>query len=177
MTLTAVPIELKHANAVVGKHHRHNLPVTGAKFCIGVCDETGKLWGVAIVGRPIARLLDDGYTAEVLRVCVLPDAPKGCNSFLYARCWRAWEAMGGRRIITYTLQSESGASLRGAGWERADASKPSPWSNKSRPRQHQDIYTKEKYVWSKGKTVNLPHPKTMRMVEENEPQMALWGEP
>ena len=175
MTLSSVPIELKHANAVVGKHHRHNLPVTGAKFCIGVCDEDGKLWGVAIVGRPIARLLDDGYTAEVLRVCVLPDAPKGCNSFLYARAWRAWEAMGGRKIITYTLQSESGASLRGAGWEQAEASRPisNPWQ--SRPtRKRQDIYTQEKYVWSKGESVDLPHPKTLRIAEANEPQMSLW---
>lgn len=116
MTLVAVPVDLREANSFIESYHRHNRPVQGAKFALGVSDGQ-RLVGVATVGRPVARRLDDGYTAEVTRVCVLPDAPKGSCSFLYARAWRAWEAMGGRRIVTYTLTSESGASLRGAGWE------------------------------------------------------------
>jgi hypothetical protein len=113
--LLAVPIGTTEANAFVLSYHRHNKPVVGAKFSIGASDGT-RLVGVAIVGRPVARKLDDGATAEVTRVCVLDDAPKGTPSFLYSRCWRAWSAMGGARMVTYTLQSESGASLRGAGW-------------------------------------------------------------
>lgn len=110
-----VPMSIREANDFVANFHRHNKPVQGAKFAVGASDGE-KLVGVAIVGRPISRHLDDGVTAEVTRCCVLDQAPKGAPSFLYARCWRAWSAMGGERIVTYTLVSESGASLRGAGW-------------------------------------------------------------
>lgn len=93
--LMAVPIELKEANEFVGNFHRHNKPVTGHRFSIGVSD--GKeLWGVVIVGRPVSRIIQaQGATAEVLRCCVRDGAPKGCCSFLYGSAWRAWRAMGG----------------------------------------------------------------------------------
>lgn len=32
--------------------------------------------------------------------------------------------MGGRRLITYTLEMENGASLRGAGWKVVGKTKP-----------------------------------------------------
>jgi hypothetical protein len=108
-------MSLAEANEFVLNFHRHNKPVQGAKFALGASDGQ-RLIGVAIVGRPVARRLDDGATAEVTRCCVLDDAPKGACSFLYSRAWRAWQAMGGQRLVTYTLQAESGASLRGAGW-------------------------------------------------------------
>lgn len=104
------------ANEFIASYHRHAKRVCGHRFAIGASDGD-RLVGVAICGRPIARLAQDGTTSEVIRCCVLPDAPKGTPSFLYAACWRAWRAMGGRRLITYTLQAESGASLRGAGWK------------------------------------------------------------
>lgn len=66
----------------------------------------------------------DGVTAEVLRVCVAEDAPKGACSQLYGACWRAWKAMGGKRLVTYTLETEDGASLRGAGWKIVGKTKP-----------------------------------------------------
>ena len=113
--MKCVPVNLAEANEFVANFHRHNKPVQGAKFAIGASDGE-RLVGVAIVGRPVARKLDDGYTAEVTRCCVVDDAPKGAPSFLYSRAWKAWSAMGGARLITYTLESESGASLRGAGW-------------------------------------------------------------
>lgn len=121
-SLCLVPINLKEANEFVSNFHRHNYAVQGCKFCIGVSDFSN-LVGVAIVGRPISLHKDNGTTAEVRRVCVLEDAPKGANSFLYSACWRAWKAMGGTRIITYTLQSESGSSLKGAGWKVLHESK------------------------------------------------------
>lgn len=118
MKLTAVPVTLKEANAFVESFHRHNGRTArdGGKFAIGA-SFGGELVAVAIVGNPISASFMDGFTAEVLRTCSRPDAPKNCNSFLYSRCWRAWRAMGGRKLVTYTLQEESGASLRGAGWE------------------------------------------------------------
>lgn len=106
---------LLEANQFVRNFHRHNKPTAGGLFAVG-CSDGERLVGVAIVGRPVARLLDNGETTEVTRTCVLDDAPKGTCSFLYARCWQAARALGWRKMITYTLQSESGASLRGAGW-------------------------------------------------------------
>jgi hypothetical protein len=114
--MKVVPMSLAEANEFVANFHRHNKPVQGAKFSIGASDGQ-RLIGVAIVGRPVARRLDDGITLEVTRCCVLDDAPKGACSFLYSRAWRVWQAMGGQRLVTYTLQSESGSSLRGAGWK------------------------------------------------------------
>ena len=87
--------------------------------------------------------------AEVLRCCVRDGAPKGACSFLYACCWRAWRAMGGTRLVTYTLQSESGASLRGAGWKvvaELEPSDPKRWQN--RPgREWQPVVGQAKFRW------------------------------
>lgn len=147
--LVIVPLSKREANLFVENFHRHSKPVRGMKFCIGASDgET--LHGVAIVGRPVARLLDDGFTAEVTRVCVTEEAPKNTCSFLYGRCWRVWQQMGGIRMITYTLQSESGSSLRGAGWkilgETKGAKEGSGWQ--TRPgREWQPIYGQAKFRW------------------------------
>jgi len=81
---------------------------------IGVCDDTGRLCGVAMVGRPVARRLDDGVTIEVNRTCT--DGTPNANSALYAAAWRVAAAMGYRRIVTYTQEGETGASLTAAGW-------------------------------------------------------------
>lgn len=128
MSLTVVPVTLKEANLFVLNFHRHNAPVQrdGGRFAIGICDDRGEMWGVAIVARPLARSLDDGLTAEVRRTCVRPNAPRNVNSMLFGRCWRIWQQMGGRRMITYTLTTESGASLRGAGWTVVGEAKGRP---------------------------------------------------
>lgn len=113
--LKIVPLSLAEANEFVRRFHRHHKPVPGCKFCCGVADENGEIHGVAIVGRPVARFLDDGWTLEVNRTCT--DGTRNANSMLYGACWRAAKAMGYRRLITYTLPEESGASLRAAGWK------------------------------------------------------------
>lgn len=146
-----MPLTIRAANAFIAEHHRHNKPVQGAKFAIGAKDGE-RLIGVATVGRPVARALDNGLTAEVTRCCVLDDAPKGTPSFLYSRCWRVWAAMGGELLVTYTLQSESGASLRGAGW-RIVGTMPGrigeAWTN--RPgREHQPVVGQAKARWAHG---------------------------
>ena len=94
--LTLTPISLKDANAFVAQHHRHHRPVTGHKFSIA-CTEAGRLAGVAIVGRPVSRYLDDGHTLEVNRLCT--DGTKNACSFLYAAAWRAARAMGYRKTF------------------------------------------------------------------------------
>jgi hypothetical protein len=112
--LTIVPMTLRAANAFVVTYHRHHRAVAGHKFAIGVVDEVGDLRGVAIVGRPVSRHLDDGFTAEVTRTCT--DGCPNANSALYAAAWRSAKAMGYRRLITYTQGGESGTSLVAAGW-------------------------------------------------------------
>jgi len=118
--LRVVPCSLRKANDFVEVFHRHNLRTSrdGGKFAVAVASGVDVV-GVAIVGNPLSATLMDGLTAEVLRACVLPDAPRNCNSLLYGACRRVWFAMGGRKIITYTLTEESGASVRGAGWTLA----------------------------------------------------------
>lgn len=79
---------------------------------IGVCDDDGNVRGVAMVGRPVARAYDDGLTAEVNRTAT--DGYPNANSALYGASWRIAQAMGYRRMITYTQGDETGASLRAA---------------------------------------------------------------
>ena len=112
--LTITPITFKAACGFVAEHHRHHKPPRGHKFSIGVCDSTGLLRGVAMVGRPVARSFDDGLTAEVNRTCT--DGCPNANSSLYGAAWRIASAMGYRRLVTYTQEGETGASLTAAGW-------------------------------------------------------------
>lgn len=112
--LTIVPVTFRAAAQFVAEHHRHNKPPRGHKFSIGVCNADGALCGVAMVGRPVARSLDDGLTAEVNRTCT--DGTPNANSALYGAAWRIAQAMGYRRLVTYTQAGESGASLTAAGW-------------------------------------------------------------
>lgn len=151
--LELVPITLREANDFVENFHRHNgrTARNGGKFAIGCGSDYG-LVGVAIVGNPLSATFMDGYTAEVLRLCINPSQPKNACSMLYSACWRAWRAMGGRRLITYTLQTESGASLRGAGWRivgETQAMKPgSNWNKRDGiVREWQPIYGQQKFRW------------------------------
>jgi hypothetical protein len=148
MGLTAVPMTIKEAREFVNNFHRHNKAPLSGLYAVGVSDGT-ELVGVAIVGRPVARMLDNGETAEVVRCCVIEKAPKGTCSFLYARCWQAAKALGWRRLVTYTLQTESGASLRGAGWKlvaELKANNPTSWQ--SRPgREWQSVVGQAKFRW------------------------------
>jgi hypothetical protein len=145
--MTLVPLDLSEANDFVRSFHRHNKPTQGGKFAIGLSSELG-LCGVAIVGRPIARLLSDDFTAEVLRLCVHDDAPRNACSKLYAAAWRACKAMGYKKLITYTLQTESGDSLRGAGFKIVAESKNTGkgWTNRPN-RNWQPVYGQLKFRW------------------------------
>jgi hypothetical protein len=132
MGLTVTPINLDEANAFVATHHRHHKPVPGAKFALAVSDDAGAVRGVAIVGRPVARMSDNGYTLEVNRCCT--DGARNACSMLYGAAWRAARALGYRRLVTYTLPEEGGASLRAAGWKLLGQAGGGSWDRKSRPR-------------------------------------------
>lgn len=107
------PIDLKTAREFVGENHRHNKPPIGHKFSIA-CYEDGRLCGVVMVGRPVARNLDDGLTLEINRNCT--DGTYNACSMLYGAACRAAKALGYKRIVTYTLQSEPGTSLKASGF-------------------------------------------------------------
>ena len=138
------PISLKLANEFVLANHRHNKPVAGHKFSIGLFDDD-KLIGVAICGRPVARMADDGLTLEVLRVCT--DGTRNANSMLYSRVKKIAQIMGYKKVLTYTLTEESGASLRAVGAQKSGIVKPREWSREKRKRETQKVYGKEKVRW------------------------------
>lgn len=144
MTLTAKPITQKAAFEYIDRFHRHHRRPVGWKVGIGV-ENDGKLVGVVVLGRPVARMADDGMTAEVTRLCT--DGTKNACSFLYSRANRAAKAMGYTKVITYTLASESGASLRASGWKEEARVYGRSWSCESRPREDKHPVV-EKIRWS-----------------------------
>ncbi len=147
--LQIIPITLRGANAFVTKHHRHHKPARGCRFCIAVAIQgSAEVCGVVIVSRPVSRMLDDGWTAEVVRLAT-DGTPNACSA-LYGASWRAAKAMGFLRLVTYTLPEEGGASLRGAGWRLVNSrAGGGSWNRQRRPRV--DLHpTQLKLRWEMG---------------------------
>jgi hypothetical protein len=132
MSLRIVPLSLAEANSFVAKHHAHHPPVVGHKFSIGVV-EVDRLCGVAIASRPVARMLDDGKTFELTRVCT--DRTRHAASKLIAAATRIAREMGYERGISYVLEFEAGVSYRAAGWIENGEAGGGSWHRESRPRQ------------------------------------------
>ena len=174
MPLIVRPISVRAANNAVAMWHRHNRPVSVARFAIAAYradDVAGLPEAIAIVGNPVARHLADATTAEVLRVCAAPAAKTGACSMLLAASWRAWRAMGGRRLVTYTLAGESGASLRALkqqGWRLDKEVRPrKPGARTHRPgRRALPVESEHKLRWcvettpAKRGTDSAPPPAT-----------------
>lgn len=78
-------------------------------------------------GRPTNRNSDDGQTVEVIRLAA--DGTDNVCSALYGAAARVAREMGAASIITYTLESESGSSLRAAGWNRDKDNIQSWWTH------------------------------------------------
>jgi hypothetical protein len=138
------PITQQEAFAFIREHHRHHDPPTGSVFQVAVNDGE-RVVGVATIGRPVARMIQDGYTAEVTRLCVIEGLPKvidsegkehsaPASSLLYSAAWRAARALGYRRLLTYTLASEDGTSVKAAGWVEIGKAGGGKWTRPSRPR-------------------------------------------
>lgn len=145
-TLTLTPITFADASSMVQAWHRHHEPPVSHKFSIGLSDGP-ELVGAIIVGRPVARHYDDGLTLEVTRSVVADNIPNG-NSMLYGAAWRATKALGYRRLITYTQDGESGASLRGAGWKIIAERPPrNGWDTPSRRRLPKDTDGIARTLW------------------------------
>ena len=132
MTISLSPISKAQADVYIRDVHRHHRPTVGALWWQGAKHESGELAGVAVVGRPVARALDDGLTVEVTRLCT--DGSKNVCSLLYSATRRVALAKGYRRGLTYIRASETGASLRAAGWQKLWAVRGRSWDCPSRPR-------------------------------------------
>lgn len=151
MSLSLVPITIGDACEYVERVHRHHHAPQGGLFAIAAA--TGEdIVGVVIVGRPVARSNQDGWTAEVTRLA--SDGSRNVCSLLYGAAWRAARAMGYRRLLTYTLKTEPGTSLRAAGWKVVGEVRGRSWTTPSRPRidRHpaQDKFCWEARAWGKG---------------------------
>lgn len=145
-----IPLTFKQANKFIAAFHRHHKPVQGMKFAIGL-EDCGKLIGVVVVGRPVARYLDDGFTAEVTRLCT-DGSPNAC-SMLYSAAWRAAKAMGYTKCVTYILDTEPGTSLKAAGWIYSSTTRDDlSWNCASRTRASKEIQgAKQRWEITKAK--------------------------
>lgn len=141
--LIVSPITFRAAAEYVNKFHRHHKASVGCKFCICVKDDKGNIHGVAICGRPVSRHFDNGATLEINRVCT--DGTKNACSMLYGACCRIAKAMGYKKVITYTLQSENGASLKASNFYCAGEAGGTHWTGKRN--KGQDIPAEMKIRW------------------------------
>lgn len=132
MGLEVRPVTFAELKEFVREYHRHHGIPQGWLWGHGVQDADGKLVGVCAVGRPVARKLDDGYTCEVTRLCT--DGTYNACSILYSAARKTAEAKGFRRILTYILENENGASLKAAGWHFLGESHGGMWDRPNRAR-------------------------------------------
>jgi hypothetical protein len=140
------PCELKDANIFIAKHHRHHKPVVGHRFSISCWTETEQV-GVAVVGRPVARKTNQRTVVEVTRLCT--DGTPGACSALYAAAARAAKAIGYEKIQTFILESETGVSLKAAGWAYEQESAGGDWNCKGRTGRRVDQPMCKKHRWGR----------------------------
>ncbi len=144
------PATLEDGQRLVQCFHRHHGRVAGHKFTL-VAHTANNLrvaeCGVAIVGRPVSRHLDDGHTLEITRLAVQNGTPNAASKLLAAAAREA-RRRGYRKIITYTLASEPGSSLRAAGFVPEYRSRGGSWDSPSRQRTDKHP-TGPKIRWSR----------------------------
>lgn len=134
MNLVCAPITLEAARLWVRQNHNHLPPPVGWMFGVAVKLD-GDVCCVAVLGRPVARRLQDGTTAEVTRVASRRENPvPHASSKALAAITRAAIALGYTRLVSYTREDERGTTYRAAGWRPTAISLGGEWSCASRPR-------------------------------------------
>lgn len=141
--LVAVPLTRDQANAYIVAHHRHHGRVTGHRFIVGA-EDGGALVGVAVAGRPRARMIEQFRHVEVSRLCSA-GARNAC-SFLYSRAARVARELGFASIFTAILESEPGTSLKAAGWVYAYTTRGGSQDRPSRRRADKSP-VEPKQIW------------------------------
>jgi len=139
------PITFREASDFVNAHHRHHGATVGCKFCVALYDGV-KLVGVAICGRPVSRHYDDGLTCEINRLCT--DGTRNACSMLYGASCRVAKEMGYKKVITYILESENGASLKASNFVCEGSAGGTHWTgtrnrNQNIPREMKKRWVKE----------------------------------
>ena len=148
------PITFAEARDFIERYHRHHQPPLSWKFGVAVRDGD-RIVGVAVAGRPVSRFLDDGWTVEITRLCT--DGTHNAASMLLSAIWRAARALGYTRAITYTLQTESGASLRAASWKLVGAAGGGTWNRPNRRRVDKHP-TGRKLLWEAPGSTRMSEP-------------------
>lgn len=139
------PATLKQANTLIAELHRHHKPIVGHRYSIGCKDEQGNIIGIAVVGRPVAREVEQYEIAEITRL--VTNGHKNACSFLYSACARAAQAMGYKRIQTAILITESGISLKASGFRFDHIIKGRDWNCPSRGGRRTDQPMCDKQLW------------------------------
>lgn len=148
------PTTLKEANAFVGKIHRHHDATVGHRFSFGA-ELAGELVGTVICGRPVAPKTEQYKILEVTRLCT--DGTRNACSFLYGGAAKIGKIMGFQRIQTFILPTESGVSLKAAGWIFDGISHSSNKGFKNRDGRKDDPYG-PKHRWIKELNKQGPGP-------------------
>lgn len=134
--LRIVPITVKRALPWVTEHHSHLDKPNGGILAAAVAergqDGCERLVCVAIADHP-ARMLMDGFTLNVSRVCSDGSTPHAASKCL-AAISRAALALGCLRLVSYLLVGEHGTSYRAAGWWPTAISTGGEWDRPSRAR-------------------------------------------
>lgn len=144
ITLSIIPISYSVAKDFINHHHRHHRSPQGQKFALGLTDGNN-LIGVVTAGRPVSRHMDDGQTLEVTRCCVKEIYKNGVSK-LYSHVCKVAQAMGYKQVITYTLATETGTSMKAANFNLVRKSKGGSWNCEARERTDKHPIT-EKYLW------------------------------
>ena len=144
MSLRVAPVTLKQANQLVAELHRHHKPCPFHRFSLAVYDGT-RLCGVAICGRPVARMTRGDRVLEISRCAT--DGTRNAVSKLYGAVCRAATAMGFERVQTFTLPSEGGASMRASGFRFVGEAGGGQWTRSGRKPRRTDQPTEVKHKW------------------------------
>lgn len=145
--LYARRVTMARANAFVAQHHRHHKRVRGCVACLGAFDESGKLRGVAILGQPVARMVDHELVVEVTRLAT--DGAANACSCLYGATARVARELGYLKVQTYILAEEPGTSLRASGWVKEADVRAKAWPHREGRVRRQDQPTGAKQRWAR----------------------------
>jgi len=107
-------------------HRHHKTPPLQVVFAVAA-EHAGAVVGVVLVEAPKARLSNDGTTLEVTRLALTGTHPRNAGSRLLGAAWRAAQAMGCERMISYTRTDEAGAVYRAASWHPVCETPPRSW--------------------------------------------------
>ena len=180
MSNRVVPVRREFVVSFLRFQHRHSGVPVSYLFALGLAGPDNAIHGICVVERPKARCLDDGWTVEASRVCT-DGAKNGC-SMLLGRAWKIAKLFGYLRMVTYTLERESGASMRalsGQGWTISGKVKAREWTTPSRPREIGRTPEGGRIRWevSDGWTPQLPARFDLCQKKHSKGQIALFPAP